>query len=71
MAADDVDLDSLLALETKVWEALQRGDAEQDRALLSADFIGVYPSGFADRAGTHNRCSTVRRWPRSSFTTRA
>jgi hypothetical protein len=50
MPADGVDLESLLALETKVWEALQRGDAEQDRALLSADFIGVYPSGFADRA---------------------
>jgi hypothetical protein len=49
MVADVVNLDALLALETKVWEALQRGDAEQDRALLSADFIGVYPTGFSDR----------------------
>jgi hypothetical protein len=28
---------------------LVTGDAHADRALLSADFLGVYPSGFANR----------------------
>ncbi len=43
-------LDDLLALETAVWVALQAGDAEADRQSLSEDFLGVYPSGFADRS---------------------
>lgn len=38
-----------VARETEVWQALASGDAEADRALLSSDFLGVYPSGFADR----------------------
>lgn len=37
-------------LESKVWAALVDGDADADRELLSADFVGVYPSGFATRA---------------------
>ena len=41
----------MLALETSVWEALARGDTEADRAALSPDFLGVYPSGFSDREG--------------------
>jgi hypothetical protein len=36
-------------LETGVWHALASGDPEADRALLSSDFLGVYPTGFADR----------------------
>ena len=36
-------------LESRVWDALAAGDAIADRALLSADFVGVYPTGFADR----------------------
>lgn len=36
-------------LETKVWEALVSGDPDADRAMLSEDFLGVYPSGFSDR----------------------
>lgn len=37
-------------LESRVWDALARGDADADRELLSSDFVGVYPTGFADRA---------------------
>jgi len=44
-----MDLDAFVALETQVWEALRRGDAEADRRLLAEDFLGVYPTGFADR----------------------
>lgn len=44
------DLDGFLALETKVWQALVNGDAQADSALLTPDFLGVYPSGFAGRA---------------------
>lgn len=36
-------------LESKVWDALVDGDAEADRELLSSDFVGVYPTGFAGR----------------------
>lgn len=46
---DTPTLEQILHFETKVWEALQRGDASADRALLAPDFVGVYPSGFAGR----------------------
>lgn len=46
------DLANFLALEIKVWQALMTGDASADAALLTADFLGVYPSGFAGR-GDH------------------
>ncbi|MFI9485395.1 DUF4440 domain-containing protein [Promicromonospora sp. NPDC052451] len=39
-----------LDLESQVWDALARGDGDADRELLSEDFVGVYPSGFATRA---------------------
>lgn len=42
-------LAEILDLEKQVWAALVIGDASADRALLSADFLGVYPSGFANR----------------------
>lgn len=42
-------LDALLSLEREVWEALRRGDAAADADLLSEDFLGVYPDGFAGR----------------------
>lgn len=45
-----MDLRACIELETKVWEALRRGDAEADARLLSEDFLGVYPTGFANRA---------------------
>ena len=44
-------LAELLAMEEKVWAALEDGDAESDRRLLSEDFLGVYPSGFSGRDG--------------------
>lgn len=46
-----IELDELIELETQVWLALQAGDAEADMAMLSEDFVGVYPTGIADRAG--------------------
>lgn len=42
-------LDWFLALESQVWEALVTGDAQADASLLTADFLGVYPSGFSGR----------------------
>lgn len=42
-------LDTLVTLETRVWDALVFGDAEADGALLSETFLGVYPSGFATK----------------------
>jgi hypothetical protein len=39
----------LLGLETAVWQALCDGDAAADRAALTEDFLGVYPSGQAAR----------------------
>jgi hypothetical protein len=44
-----VDIDSLLALETAVWQALVDGDADADRDLLADDFVGLYPTGYATR----------------------
>ncbi len=42
-------LDQILSLEKQVWTALVEGNAQADRALLSPDFLGVYPTGFANR----------------------
>nr|WP_321252438.1 nuclear transport factor 2 family protein [uncultured Ruegeria sp.] len=42
-------LEEILSLERQVWTALVEGDATADRALLSPDFLGVYPTGFANR----------------------
>jgi len=44
------------AAERAVWAALMRGDKAADLALLSPDFLGVYPSGFADRAEHAMQC---------------
>jgi hypothetical protein len=46
----DMDLDACIELESEVWDALRRGDAEADARLLADDFLGVYPTGFADRS---------------------
>ena len=46
-----MDQDQVLALERRVWEALRTGDRDLDASMLSSDFLGVYPSGFSDRAG--------------------
>ncbi|WP_264213181.1 nuclear transport factor 2 family protein [Leisingera thetidis] len=53
-------LASILALETKVWEALAAGDPEADGRMLSEDFLGVYPSGFSGKAG---HCSQLADGP--------
>jgi hypothetical protein len=47
-----IELDALITLERKVWDALAAGDAMADERLLSDDFLGVYPTGFAGR-GDH------------------
>jgi len=43
-------LAQITALETKVWQALVTGDTLADSQLLTVDFLGVYPSGFATKA---------------------
>jgi hypothetical protein len=44
-----MDIDSLLALETAVWQALVDGNPDADRELLADDFVGLYPTGYATR----------------------
>ncbi len=39
-----------VSLENGVWDALVSGDPVADGAMLTDDFLGVYPSGFATRA---------------------
>jgi hypothetical protein len=56
---DDL-LHQLVACETAVWEALQKGDAVADRAALHPEFLGVYPSGFAGRQA---HCDQLRDGP--------
>lgn len=46
----ELTVESFVELEIDVWEALVRGDANADAHLLSEDFLGVYPTGFADRS---------------------
>lgn len=46
---DALSLRTFVALERRVWEALRTGDADADARLLSEDFLGVYPGGFAGR----------------------
>lgn len=48
-----MELETLIDLEKSVWDALQQGDVGADSALLADDFLGVYPTGFADR-GDHS-----------------
>ncbi|WP_425043866.1 DUF4440 domain-containing protein [Primorskyibacter sp. S87] len=45
------DLSFFRELETRVWQALVAGDPQADGSMLTSDFLGVYPSGFSDRAG--------------------
>lgn len=53
-------LDEMLALERQVWDALVAGDAAADAALICRDFIGVYKTGWADRA---DHCGQLRDGP--------
>lgn len=43
-------VDYFLRLEHAVWRALCEGDMDADRAVLADDFLGVYPSGRADKS---------------------
>ena len=43
-------LEEILSLETRVWQALVAGDPVADGRMLTTDFLGVYPSGFATKA---------------------
>lgn len=46
----DLSIEQILKLETEVWEALRTGDSRRDSLMLSDDFLGVYPTGFANKA---------------------
>lgn len=68
------DTDPLIAeltqAETQVWEALVAGDPVADGAALCADFLGVYPDGFAGRSDhmeALSRGPTVSRYALSDF----
>ncbi len=43
-------LTEILQCERQVWQALITGDAAADEAALHVDFLGVFPSGFSNRA---------------------
>ncbi len=43
-------LDELTTCETAVWQALVDGSVAADMAALHDSFLGVYPTGFADKA---------------------
>ena len=45
------DLTQILKLEHLVWRALVAGDGQADAALLDDAFLGVYETGFSDKAG--------------------
>jgi hypothetical protein len=45
-----VTIEEVVELERQVWSALVAGDAAADASLLTDDFLGVYPSGFAGRS---------------------
>ena len=69
----DTSVDFFVGLESRVWSALTSGDAAADRVLLSDDFIGVYPTGFADRsdhAGQLDQGSTVTEYEITTATVR-
>jgi hypothetical protein len=46
----DLAIEDFIRLETEVWRALVSGDAAADERLLADEFLGVYPTGFADRS---------------------
>lgn len=43
-------IEDFIRLESQVWRALADGDGEADGRMLSEDFLGVYPTGFSNRA---------------------
>lgn len=70
----DTLLNDLTAMENRVWQALVEGDAQADAALLSKDFLGVYPDGFAgktDHSGQLKEGPTVAHFTLSELRARA
>jgi hypothetical protein len=49
-----------VTLESQVWEAFVAGDAQADARVLADNFIGVYSTGFSNRA---EHCSALRNGP--------
>ena len=47
--------EKFLTLEKKVWSALASGDIATDTRLLADNFLGVYRSGFAEKADHTNQ----------------
>lgn len=45
------EIDHFLELEKTVWQALVTGDASADAHMLEDGFLGVYATGFSDKAG--------------------
>ena len=57
-----MDLDASSSSKPRSGKRFDAGDAERDARMLASDFLGVYPSGFADRsdhAGTLANGPTV------------
>ena len=50
IAGNHPDFAPLAGHETQVWEALVSGNRHADSRLLSDDFLGVYPDGFAGKS---------------------
>ena len=63
--ASGMNLDVFVELESQVWDALRRGDAEEDTRLLAEDFLGVYP---VDLPGDR---ITLDSWPTADRRVRA
>jgi len=45
------ELDTFLTLEQTVWQALVTGDRNADSRMLEDGFLGVYATGFSNKAG--------------------
>jgi hypothetical protein len=59
------DVEFFVGLERGVWDALIAGDADADRAALAPEFVGVYPTGFAnadEHVGQLSGGPTVQRY---------
>jgi hypothetical protein len=46
----DLTIDTFERLETAMWTSLVEGDGSAADRLLSSDYLGVYTTGFSDRA---------------------
>lgn len=46
----DLNVDTFERLETAMWQALVDGSGQAADQLLSSDYLGVYTTGFSDRA---------------------